>query len=142
MRKERGNSRNPQARGGSHQASQGRASRPGGLSGPGGEPFDAQHPPQLSSEQLIARILEAEPPETYLMTEMKRPVTEANIMMSLTTLADKELVHMISWAKKIPGERLQADLAKRDISSTSLAMACDLSISLSLQVHYSLSHQS
>lgn len=50
--------------------------------------------------------MEAEPPEIYLMKDMKRPVTEANIMMSLTNLADKELVHMISWAKKIPGESL------------------------------------
>lgn len=104
MRKERRNSSNPQVRGRSHQSSQG---RPSGPSGPSGGPFDAHHPSQLTSEQLMERILEAEPPETYLMKEMKRPVTEANIMMSLTTLADKELVHMISWAKKIPGESLQ-----------------------------------
>lgn len=57
----------------------------------------------LTPEELIARILEAEPPEIYLMNDMKRPFTEANVMMSLTNLADKELVHMISWAKKIPG---------------------------------------
>lgn len=112
MKKERGNTRNPQLRGGSHQSLQGRASRPGGLSGPRGGPFDAHLPPQLTSEQLIGRILEAEPPETFLMKEVKRPVTEANIMMSLTTLADKELVHMISWAKKIPGESPQGKPAK------------------------------
>lgn len=47
--------------------------------------------------------MEAEPPEIYLMKDMRRPLTEANVMMSLTNLADKELVHMISWAKKIPG---------------------------------------
>ncbi|XP_072538892.1 estrogen receptor 2a [Salminus brasiliensis] len=57
----------------------------------------------LSPEELIARITEAEPPDIYLMKDMKKPFTEANIMMSLTNLADKELVHMISWAKKIPG---------------------------------------
>ncbi|KAF7690266.1 estrogen receptor 2a [Silurus meridionalis] len=57
----------------------------------------------LSSEELIARIMEAEPPEIYLMKDVKKPFTEANVMMSLTNLADKELVHMISWAKKIPG---------------------------------------
>ncbi|KAF4070787.1 hypothetical protein AMELA_G00277570 [Ameiurus melas] len=57
----------------------------------------------LSPEELIARIMEAEPPEIYLMNDMKMPLTEANVMMSLTNLADKELVHMISWAKKIPG---------------------------------------
>uniref|UniRef100_A0A8C0YMV2 Estrogen receptor 2a n=1 Tax=Cyprinus carpio carpio TaxID=630221 RepID=A0A8C0YMV2_CYPCA len=57
----------------------------------------------LSPEELIARIMDAEPPEIYLMNDVKKPFTEANIMMSLTNLADKELVHMISWAKKIPG---------------------------------------
>lgn len=57
----------------------------------------------LSPEELIGRIMEAEPPEIYLMKDMKKPFTEANVMMSLTNLADKELVHMISWAKKIPG---------------------------------------
>nr|AFC36883.1 estrogen receptor beta 2 [Paramisgurnus dabryanus] len=57
----------------------------------------------LSPEELITRIIDAEPPEIYLMKDMKRPFTEANVMMSLTNLADKELVHMISWAKKIPG---------------------------------------
>ncbi|XP_063079621.1 estrogen receptor 2a isoform X1 [Engraulis encrasicolus] len=57
----------------------------------------------LSPEQLISCILDAEPPDIYLMRDMKKPFTEANIMMSLTNLADKELVYMISWAKKIPG---------------------------------------
>lgn len=60
----------------------------------------------LSPEELIARIMDAEPPEIYLMKDMKKPFTEANVMMSLTNLADKELVHMISWAKKIPGVSL------------------------------------
>lgn len=107
MRKERRSSRNPQGRRGSRQSSQGRPNRPSELSGPAAGPFDSLHPPQLTSEQLINRILEAEPPEIYLMKDMKRPATEANIMMSLTNLADKELVHMISWAKKIPGESPQ-----------------------------------
>ncbi|XP_051500631.1 estrogen receptor beta [Myxocyprinus asiaticus] len=57
----------------------------------------------LSPEELLARIIDAEPPEIYLMKDMKKPFTEASVMMSLTNLADKELVHMISWAKKIPG---------------------------------------
>ncbi|KAG9336606.1 hypothetical protein JZ751_002953 [Albula glossodonta] len=56
----------------------------------------------LTPEQLIARIIEAEPPEIYLMKELKKPFTEDSMMMSLTNLADKELVFMISWAKKIP----------------------------------------
>ncbi|XP_036398426.1 estrogen receptor beta-like [Megalops cyprinoides] len=57
----------------------------------------------LTPEQLISRIIEAEPPEIYLMKELKKPFTEDSVMMSLTNLADKELVLMISWAKKIPG---------------------------------------
>lgn len=92
---------------GTRQAPQGRPARPSELSGPAAGPLDALHPSQLTSEQLINTILEAEPPEIYLMKDMKGPVTEASIMMSLTNLADKELVHMITWAKKIPGESLQ-----------------------------------
>lgn len=104
MRKERGNSRSSQARRGGRQPSQGRTTR---LPGPTAGPPDGLPTPQLTSEQLIERMLEAEPPEIYLMKEMTRPATEANIMMSLTNLADKELVHMISWAKKIPGQCLR-----------------------------------
>lgn len=58
----------------------------------------------MSPEEFIYRIMEAEPPEIYLMEDLKKPFTEASMMMSLTNLADKELVFMISWAKKIPGE--------------------------------------
>ncbi|KAJ8341322.1 hypothetical protein SKAU_G00336130 [Synaphobranchus kaupii] len=61
------------------------------------------HSSALTPEQLINRIIEAEPPEIYLMKELKKPFTEDSMMMSLTNLADKELVLMISWAKKIPG---------------------------------------
>lgn len=57
----------------------------------------------LSPEQLVYCILEAEPPQIYLKQQMKKPYTESTVMMSLTQLADKELVLMISWAKKIPG---------------------------------------
>uniref|UniRef100_A0A3B4B6K7 Estrogen receptor 2b n=1 Tax=Periophthalmus magnuspinnatus TaxID=409849 RepID=A0A3B4B6K7_9GOBI len=57
----------------------------------------------LTPEQFISRIMEAEPPQIYLMEELKKPFTESSMMMSLTNLADKELVLMISWAKKIPG---------------------------------------
>lgn len=62
------------------------------------------HPSALSPEEFITRIMEAEPPDIYLMEDMKKPFTEASMMMSLTNLADKELVLMISWAKKIPGK--------------------------------------
>ncbi|XP_067242770.1 estrogen receptor 2b isoform X2 [Chanodichthys erythropterus] len=57
----------------------------------------------FSPEQLVNCILEAEPPQICLKVPMKKPYTEASMMMSLTSLADKELVLMISWAKKIPG---------------------------------------
>uniref|UniRef100_A0A3P8VXR2 Estrogen receptor 2b n=1 Tax=Cynoglossus semilaevis TaxID=244447 RepID=A0A3P8VXR2_CYNSE len=61
------------------------------------------HPSTMSPEEFISRIMEAEPPEIYLMEDLKKPFTASSMMMSLTTLADKELVLMISWAKKIPG---------------------------------------
>ncbi|XP_068564543.1 estrogen receptor 2a isoform X1 [Cebidichthys violaceus] len=103
MRKERGNNRNPQARRVTRLSSQGRTNGPKTLSGPAVSLLNEPHPPALTPEQLIGQIMEAEPPEIYLMKDMRRPLTEANVMMSLTNLADKELVHMISWAKKIPG---------------------------------------
>ncbi|XP_048218096.1 estrogen receptor beta isoform X3 [Perognathus longimembris pacificus] len=56
----------------------------------------------LSPEQLVLTLLEAEPPRV-LVSRPSTPFTEASMMMSLTKLADKELVHMIGWAKKIPG---------------------------------------
>ncbi|KAF7646851.1 hypothetical protein LDENG_00181140, partial [Lucifuga dentata] len=61
------------------------------------------HHPTMSPEEFISRIIEAEPPDIYLMEDIKKPFTESSMMMSLTNLADKELVLMISWAKKIPG---------------------------------------
>uniref|UniRef100_A0AAQ4RJI4 Estrogen receptor 2b n=1 Tax=Gasterosteus aculeatus aculeatus TaxID=481459 RepID=A0AAQ4RJI4_GASAC len=61
------------------------------------------HHSAMSPEEFISRIMEAEPPEIYLMEDLKKPFTQASMMMSLTNLADKELVLMISWAKKIPG---------------------------------------
>lgn len=62
------------------------------------------HHSAMGPEEFISRIMEAEPPEIYLMEDMKKPFTEASMMMSLTNLADKELVLMICWAKKIPGK--------------------------------------
>lgn len=63
------------------------------------------HHAAMSPEEFISRIMEAEPPDIYLMEDLKKPFTEASMMMSLTNLADKELVLMISWAKKIPGKK-------------------------------------
>lgn len=62
----------------------------------------------LSPEQLVLTLLEAEPPNV-LVSRPSMPFTEASMMMSLTKLADKELVHMIGWAKKIPGRTLHLD---------------------------------
>ncbi|XP_013870853.1 estrogen receptor 2a [Austrofundulus limnaeus] len=103
LRKERGNYRSPLARRVTRLSSQGRINRPKMLTGPAEASLMEPTPPVMPPEQLIQRIMEAEPPEIYLMKDMKRPLTEADVMMSLTNLADKELVHMISWAKKIPG---------------------------------------
>ncbi|XP_026008538.1 estrogen receptor 2b isoform X1 [Astatotilapia calliptera] len=61
------------------------------------------HHSTMNPEEFISRIMEAEPPEIYLMEDLKKPFTETSMMMTLTNLADKELVLMISWAKKIPG---------------------------------------
>nr|BBK03968.1 estrogen receptor 2b [Takifugu rubripes] len=66
------------------------------------QPPHEQHA-AMSPEEFISRIREAEPPDMYLREDEKKPFTEASMMMSLTNLADKELVFMISWAKKIPG---------------------------------------
>lgn len=103
IRKERGNYRSPLVRRVTRLSSQGRINRPKVLTGPPEASLIEPSPPAMPPEQLIQRIMEAEPPEIYLMKDMKRPLTEADVMMSLTNLADKELVHMISWAKKIPG---------------------------------------
>ncbi|XP_054618435.1 estrogen receptor 2a isoform X1 [Dunckerocampus dactyliophorus] len=103
MRKERGSSRNQQRRRVSTLSSHSRTHAETVLAEPAAGAIIELSPAALTPEQLIGRIMEAEPPEIYLMKDMRRPLTEANVMMSLTNLADKELVHMISWAKKIPG---------------------------------------
>ncbi|XP_072350359.1 estrogen receptor 2a isoform X1 [Scyliorhinus torazame] len=58
---------------------------------------------QLAPERLLSSLLEAEPPNVYSLKHPNKPYTEASMMMSLTNLADRELVHMIAWAKKVPG---------------------------------------
>lgn len=124
MRKERGNYRNPQMRRVTRLSSAERRSGSGLLSSPVAGPLSASSPLELTPEQLIGRMMEAEPPEIYLMKDMKRPLTEANVMMSLTNLADKELVHMISWAKKIPGTLLQASHAAGSKKSFMFSIKC------------------
>ncbi|KAM9294686.1 estrogen receptor beta [Gastrophryne carolinensis] len=60
-------------------------------------------PSAMGPEQFVLSLIEAEPPNVLLINRPCKPFTEASMMMSLTKLADKELVHMIAWAKKIPG---------------------------------------
>ncbi|XP_041831681.1 estrogen receptor 2a [Melanotaenia boesemani] len=103
IRKERGNYRSTPARRVTRMSSQGKTNGPKVVTEPAESLLNGPQPTALTPEQLIERIMEAEPPETYLMKDIKRPLTESDVMMSLTNLADKELVHMISWAKKIPG---------------------------------------
>uniref|UniRef100_A0A8C4N8L6 Estrogen receptor 2 n=1 Tax=Eptatretus burgeri TaxID=7764 RepID=A0A8C4N8L6_EPTBU len=57
----------------------------------------------LSSEQFLTCLLNAEPPKMTCHHDVSRPFTAERLMMLLTNLADRELVHMIGWAKKVPG---------------------------------------
>ncbi|XP_030054331.1 estrogen receptor [Microcaecilia unicolor] len=57
----------------------------------------------LTSEQFISALMEAEPPIVYSEYDGNKSFSEASMMTLLTNLADKELVHMISWAKRVPG---------------------------------------
>uniref|UniRef100_A0A8C5QP38 Estrogen receptor n=1 Tax=Leptobrachium leishanense TaxID=445787 RepID=A0A8C5QP38_9ANUR len=57
----------------------------------------------MTAEQLISALMEAEPPIVYSEHDSTKPLCEASMMTLLTNLADKELVHMINWAKRVPG---------------------------------------
>ncbi|XP_062980604.1 estrogen receptor isoform X2 [Elgaria multicarinata webbii] len=57
----------------------------------------------LTADQMVSALLEAEPPVVYSEYDPNRPLNEASMMTLLTNLADRELVHMISWAKRVPG---------------------------------------
>ncbi|XP_074043936.1 estrogen receptor-like isoform X1 [Macrotis lagotis] len=57
----------------------------------------------LTAEQMVSALLEAEPPILYSEYDPNRPFSEASMMSLLTNLADRELVHMINWAKRVPG---------------------------------------
>ncbi|KAM4712610.1 estrogen receptor [Anableps anableps] len=57
----------------------------------------------LSSEQVLLLLQSAEPPILCSRQKLSRPYTEVTMMTLLTSMADKELVHMIAWAKKLPG---------------------------------------
>ncbi|XP_060609560.2 estrogen receptor isoform X2 [Anolis sagrei] len=65
----------------------------------------------LTADQMVSALLEAEPPVVYSEYDPSRPFNEASVMTLLTNLADRELVHMINWAKRVPGF---VDLALHD----------------------------
>ncbi|XP_038623629.1 estrogen receptor [Tachyglossus aculeatus] len=57
----------------------------------------------LTADQMVSALLDAEPPILYSEYHPNRPFSEASMMTLLTNLADRELVHMINWAKRVPG---------------------------------------
>uniref|UniRef100_A0A1A8HV10 Estrogen receptor n=3 Tax=Nothobranchius kuhntae TaxID=321403 RepID=A0A1A8HV10_NOTKU len=57
----------------------------------------------LPPEQVLLLLQGAEPPILCSRQKLSRPYTEVTMMTLLTSMADKELVHMIAWAKKLPG---------------------------------------
>uniref|UniRef100_A0A672R2T3 Estrogen receptor n=1 Tax=Sinocyclocheilus grahami TaxID=75366 RepID=A0A672R2T3_SINGR len=57
----------------------------------------------MPPDQLLVMLLGAEPPAVCSRQKHSRPYTEITMMSLLTNMADKELVHMIAWAKKVPG---------------------------------------
>nr|XP_058145568.1 LOW QUALITY PROTEIN: estrogen receptor [Dasypus novemcinctus] len=60
-------------------------------------------PLSLTADQMVSALLDAEPPIIYSEYDPTRPFSEASMMGLLTNLADRELVHMINWAKRVPG---------------------------------------
>ncbi|XP_041662096.1 estrogen receptor isoform X2 [Cheilinus undulatus] len=57
----------------------------------------------LPPDQVLLLLQGAEPPILCSREKLSRPYTEVTMMTLLTSMADKELVHMIAWAKKLPG---------------------------------------
>ncbi|XP_069788431.1 estrogen receptor [Narcine bancroftii] len=58
---------------------------------------------EMTSDEILGTLMDAEPPMVYSEHNPSKPFTEVSMMTLLTNLADKELVHMIIWAKKVPG---------------------------------------
>lgn len=63
----------------------------------------------LTADQMVSALMEAEPPLIYSEYDPSRPLSEASMMGLLTNLADRELVHMINWAKRVPGKDTKLD---------------------------------
>ncbi|CAL9692470.1 unnamed protein product [Knipowitschia caucasica] len=57
----------------------------------------------MSPDQVLQLLQGAEPPILCSRQKLSGPYTEITMMTLLTSMADKELVHMIAWAKKLPG---------------------------------------
>nr|ALT14001.1 estrogen receptor [Tachysurus fulvidraco] len=57
----------------------------------------------MAPEQVLLLLLRAEPPTLCSRQKHSRPYSELTMMSLLTNMADRELVHMIAWAKKVPG---------------------------------------
>ncbi|XP_076011040.1 estrogen receptor isoform X2 [Genypterus blacodes] len=57
----------------------------------------------MHPDQVLLQLQGAEPPMLCSRQKLSRPYTENSLMNLLTSMADKELVHMIAWAKKVPG---------------------------------------
>lgn len=71
----------------------------------------------LTAEQMVSALLEAEPPLVYSEYDPNRPFNEASMMTLLTNLADRELVHMINWAKRVPGKEKKARVKYKNCRS-------------------------
>ncbi|XP_033998695.1 estrogen receptor [Trematomus bernacchii] len=57
----------------------------------------------MPPDQVLLLLQGAEPPTLCSRQKLSRPYSEVTVMTLLTSMADKELVHMIAWAKKLPG---------------------------------------
>ncbi|XP_074541724.1 estrogen receptor [Halichoeres trimaculatus] len=57
----------------------------------------------MPPDQVLLLLQGAEPPILCSRQKLSRPYTEVTMMTLLTSMADRELVHMIAWAKKLPG---------------------------------------
>ncbi|KAM9421902.1 estrogen receptor-like [Salvelinus alpinus] len=79
------------------------SSRNSSFGGGGGGGGEGRLKIAMPPEQVLFLLQGAEPPALCSSQQLGRPYTEITMMTLLTSMADKELVHMIAWAKKIPG---------------------------------------
>lgn len=76
----------------------------------------------MPPDQVLVLLLGAEPPAVCSRQKHSPPYTEITMMSLLTNMADKELVHMTAWAKKVPGEIFQRSI------KVALIVNCECSI--------------